>query len=271
MVLALLETNARAALRLRRLRVRPYSHVPIVILCCWLAEDLRVADARTRERLYEEYSAADLILCLSRNQIDIFEECGFDKDKIAYIPYGVSPGTAPVASDLTRDIPLLSVGVDRGRDYETLVEAMRGVDTPIELYTQPGRVEKLYPSDSVRIHDPVPYLEYRALLRRSKIVVVPTYELAYPTGQSVALQAAAEGACVIVTRTAAMTEYFEPGVTAVMPPPRDGSGLRSAIATTLRDDAERVRISGAGRQSVRANFTSTRMWADVSRYVLGRW
>lgn len=262
-VLALLEGNVRAALRFRRFHVRPYSKAQIIVLCCWLAEDLRNADRVERERIRIEYSRADLLLCLSRNQIPIFEEAGFERRKVAAIPYGVAPSQFDGTPELTRDIPLLSVGIDRGRDYGTLVSAMRRIETPLELYTQPRRVQALNPPMSIRSRDPVPYLEYRSLLRRSKVVVVPTYELAYPTGQSVALQAAMEGACVVVTSTEAMREYFQPGVTAMMPAVGDAGALADAIRHLLHDDAARTAMARSGHEHVRRNFSSTKMWGSA--------
>lgn len=270
LILALLEPYARVALTLKRLRIPPYRRTPVVVLSCWLAEDLRISSKSRRRQLLRQYGAADLILCLSTNQIGIFEECGFDTSKVAAIPYGVAPGTLPTPTDAERDIPLLSVGVDRGRDYATLVDAMRGIDTPIEVYAQRGRVERFQPPPSVRLHEPVPYVEYRALLRRTKIVVIPTFELAYPTGQSVALQAAMEGACVVVTRTPAMSEYFTPCEDAIMPSTRDPLALRNAIHLALSDESSRTRIASAGESRAYRYFNASTMWSAAWSVIAGR-
>lgn len=66
------------------------------------------------------------------------------------------------------------------------------------------------------------------MLRSVAVVAIPTRELAYPTGQTVALEAAGTGAAVVLTDTPAMREYFSEE-TAVMVAPGDVDGWQRAL------------------------------------------
>lgn len=55
-------------------------------------------------------------------------------------------------------------------------------------------------------HGRVPFTEYRRLVDTASVVTVPIHALAYPTGQTVALEAAGTGACLVPTDTPAMRE-----------------------------------------------------------------
>ena len=54
-------------------------------------EWIRRADPHRRRALVRRFSAVDLILTLSRNQIDILVDAGFRADQVAAIPFGCAP------------------------------------------------------------------------------------------------------------------------------------------------------------------------------------
>ncbi|WP_416375659.1 glycosyltransferase [Neomicrococcus lactis] len=75
-----------------------------------------------------------------------------------------------------------------------------------DIFTHPDRISS--PPPNVRIHAPVTIDAHRSNLRRAELVVVPTHELQYPTGQSVLLESMACGTATAVTDTPAMREYI---------------------------------------------------------------
>ena len=113
--------------------------------------------------------------------------------------------------------------------------------------------------------EPVDQVTYRQYLQRAKVVVVPTYDLAYPTGQTVALEASACGRAVVVTGTQASREYFIDGNNALLAPVADALGLRERLEQALSDDALRTRIGETARNVVLANYTTDHMWEEVLR------
>ena len=262
-VIALLEQQGAAASVMRRAHLPPYGSTPLVVWSVWLAEELRSADAEKRRRLVRRYAGADLITHMSVHETEIFEDAGIGRDRTLAVRFGINddfytPGTA------TRDIDLLAVGQDGGRDYATLFDAVRGTDLVLHLVCKPENVAGLDVPDNVRMLGVVPLTEYRELLRRSRVVAVPTHDLAYPTGQSVALEAAATGACVAVTGTRAMRDYFEDGVTGRTVAVADVEGWRSVLVELHEDAAQRERLGAAARVSAETRFSARLMWADIA-------
>lgn len=262
-VVALLEQQGAAASLLKRAKVPPYGSTPLVVWSCWLADDLRSADAGRRQKLKCRFDGADLITHLSRHETEIFTELGISEERLFPVTYGVShdfyvPGEGP------RDIELLAVGQDRGRDYGTLFDAVRGTDLVLDVVCKPENLADLDIPDNVRVHGVVPLPDYRRLLQRAQVVVVPTRDLAYPTGSSVALESASSGACVVVTGTRAMKDYFTEGVDSRLVPEADADGWREVL-TELRDDsAQRERLGAAARASVETTFNARHMWTELA-------
>lgn len=262
-VIALLEREGAAPSLLRRAKVPPYGSTPLVVWSCWLADDLRSASPAERRRLTRRFEGADLITHLSRHETEIFTDLGISEDRLFPVTYGVShdyyvPGTGE------RDIALLAVGQDRGRDYGTLFEAVRGTDLVLDVVCKPENLADLDIPDNVRVHGVVPLTEYRRLLQRAQVVVVPTRDLAYPTGSSVALESASSGACVAVTGTRAMRDYFTDGVDSRLVDERDVDGWRDVL-TELRGDADqRKRLGAAARTSVETTFNAHHMWTELA-------
>lgn len=262
-VIALLEREGAAPSLLRRAKVPPYRSTPLVVWSCWLADDIRSASPAERQKLKRRFDGADLITHLSRHETDIFTDLGISEDRLFPVTYGVShefyvPGDSP------RDIALLAVGQDRGRDYGTLFEAVRGTDLVLDVVCKPENLADLEVPDNVRVHGVVPLAEYRRLLQRAQVVVVPTRDLAYPTGSSVALESASSGACVAVTGTRAMRDYFTDGLDSRLVAERDVEGWRSVLSELRDDPAQRERLGAAARLSVETTFNARHMWTELA-------
>jgi glycosyltransferase involved in cell wall biosynthesis len=262
-VIALLEQQGAAVSLLKRAKVPPYGSTPLVIWSVWLAEEIRSASEAEIRRLRTRYAAADLITHMSRHETEIFELIGFGPERTHAITFGVNddyytPGPG------TRDIDLLAVGQDRGRDYATLFDAVRGTDLVLHLVCKPENVAGLDVPPNVRLLGTVQLSEYRDLLRRARVVAVPTHDLAYPTGQSVALEAAASAACVVVTGTQAMREYVHDGATGRLVDVADAQGWREVLFELRADDDQRERLGAAARTSVETKFNARLMWADIA-------
>ncbi|MCF6376294.1 glycosyltransferase [Nocardioides KLBMP 9356] len=262
-IIALLERQGAAASVLRHRRVPPWGSTPLVVWSCWLADDLRAAGADERRRLVERFAGADLITHLSRHETEIFTDLGITEDRLFPVTYGVSHDYY-VPGDGQRDIELLAVGQDRGRDYRTLFEAVKGTDLTLDVVCKPENLADLDVPHNVRVHGVVPLPVYRSMLQSAQVVAVPTRDLAYPTGSSVALESASSGACVAVTGTRAMRDYFTDAVDARLVDEGDADDWRTVL-TELREDVEqRERLGAAARRSVEARFNARHMWTELA-------
>lgn len=262
-VIALLERQGAAASLLRRAKVPPFASTPLVVWSCWLADDIRSATPDQRQRLKRRFDGADLITHLSRHETEIFTDLGIAEERLFPVTYGVSHEFY-VPGSTTRDIELLAVGQDRGRDYGTLFDAVRGTDLVLDVVCKPENLADLDVPGNVRLHGVVPLQDYRRLLQRAQVVVVPTRDLAYPTGSSVALESASSGACVAATGTRAMRDYFTDEVDSRLVGEGDVEGWRSVLTDLRQDGSQRERLGAAARSSVKTRFNARHMWTELA-------
>ncbi|CAB4937816.1 unannotated protein [freshwater metagenome] len=263
-VVAILEREGAFPSMLRSHHVPPWSRRPLVIWSCWLADDIRAATPEQREALVRRYSGADLITHLSRHETSVFTDAGFPEERLFPVTYGVSHRYYVPGEESERDIDLLAVGQDRGRDYATLFAAIADTDLTLDLVCRPENLTGMTVPPNVRVLGTVPRADYRRLLRRAKVVAVPTQVLTYPTGSSVALEASSSGCCVVATDTPAMADYIADGRTGVLVPPHDAAGWREALLRLRADDATRRRLGEGARRSVEETFNAEHMWVELA-------
>lgn len=263
LVVAALEHAAAAPALLRHRGVFPWSHVPLVALTCWLSEEARQGDAAERARLLHRFDGVDQFIVLSRNQFPILEELGISRDRLMWAPYGVDTTFFDADPGGERDIDILTVGRDWGRDYDVLFEAVAGTDLVVDVVCPIDQLPNPRPELNLRLHGRVPPRTYAAMLARAKVVVVPTKEFAYPTGQSVALEASAAGCCLVASGTIPLREYLADGETALLVPPGDVESLRVAVQRALADPELRLMLGRAAQARVRAEYSTHAMWSTV--------
>lgn len=262
-VLGVLEPFAYAAATWKRRHVPGWAGRPIAAVTCWSAELLQSSQPSIREREKRRIHGIDHFFVFSSNQTEIFDAHGIAPERVTVVRYGIDTEYYVPDGAAGRDIDILAVGQDRGRDYATLFAAAGDVDAEITVIAKPENLAGLVAPGNVRTPGRVAHAEYRSLLRRAKVVAVPTHEFAYPTGQSVALEAAAAGAAVMVTSTAAMRDYFQDGRTAIMPAVGSPEQWSDGLNRLLADDALRHRIADGARDFVLRECTTRAMWSAV--------
>lgn len=270
LVLALLEKQGMLPGLLKASHVPPYASTPLVIWSCWLADDIRSADAERRAWIRRRIESVDLITHLSRHETEIFTDLGIPEERLFPVTYGVSHEFYTPDPGLDRDIALLAVGQDRGRDYATLVDAVRGTDLTLDIVCRPENLVGIDLPDNVTLHGTVPLHTYRQLLRRARVVTVPTHDLAYPTGSSVALEASSSGCAVVVTGTRAMRDYFTDGSTARLVDEGDVAGWRDVLTELTDDPDQRRRLGAAARTNVTDRFNADHMWSELAAVLRDR-
>lgn len=265
-VLAFLEHQLTALSWWRRRGLAPYAGLPALGIACWWAEEL-VAGTRDPAEVRRVLDGVDRLLVLSSNQLEIFAGAGVPADKVRAVRFGADHRYfTPVEAEPRFDA--VAIGVDRGRDWGTLVAAARRLPRRrFDVFTAPGRIPDAGLPANVTVHEPVDFAVYREVLRTARLVVVPSHDLAYPTGQSVLLEAMASGRCAVVTGTSAMADYLEDGRTAVAVPPGNPSALAAAVEDVLGDERDRQRIGAAARTAVEQRFTFDQLWAEVGEHL----
>jgi glycosyltransferase involved in cell wall biosynthesis len=210
----------------------------------------------------------DRLYYFSRNQGPVLaRHLQFDPDRLVYIPFGVDDETFIPKREEDGDY-VLSVGRDSGRDWSTLFAAFEGIDLPVKLCCRPRDIAGLRVPTEIEMLGYVDRTTYRELLGRARVVAIATKPLLYPSGQSVLLEAMAMARTVVVTGTAALEDYVEDNVTALVVPPRDAEALRRRILEAAGDDNLRSHIGQNARASVERSFSARAMWATVANDLL---
>lgn len=266
--LAFLERQLVALSWARRAGIAPYSSRPAMGISCWWAEEL-ASGTGDSHRVRRTVNGLDRLVVFSENQAHIFAEAGVRDGVVRPVLFGADHEYfCPVEVEPRYDV--LAVGVDRGRDWQTLIEAARLVpERRFDIFTGPGRIRSAQIPENVVVHLPTDFEAYRDALRAARLVVVPTFDLAYPTGQSVLLEAMASGRCVVATRTAAMEAYLRDGDWNLSVSPGDALGLASVVAEALSDDGGRESIGRSARRAVEESFTFHRMWNELAEELRG--
>jgi glycosyltransferase involved in cell wall biosynthesis len=154
-----------------------------------------------------------------------------------------------------RAAPVLAVGNDAQRDYQTLAEAARGARWPLTVVTRrplppvPDNVTVIRGSYTEGVSD----AELRELYRGACCVVVPLKPGLQPSGQSVTLQAMACGTPVVLSRTPGLFDAarLRDGEQLLLVDPGDPAALGAAVRRIVDDPALRARLAQAGLDYVR--------------------
>lgn len=261
-VLAFLEAELAAPSWARRHRVGPWASTPLVGISCWWAEEL-VREQRQPAEVRRVMEGVDRLVVFSTNQVEIFAKAGVDPAKIRPVKFGVDETFYRPAEGPMR-FQVLAAGVDRGRDWETLLAAAHRLPgVRFDLFTTPASVVGLAVPPNLTVHAPVDIERHQQNMQAAEVVVVPTHDLAYPTGQSVMLEGMASGACVAVTETSAMAEYIQDGTSNLALPLHDPEGVARVIEEAVMNAELRARVGEGGRRAVETRFTFTRMWEEM--------
>lgn len=264
-VLGILEGMAVFPSLLKQRGIPPYSKLPITAVSCWWAEEIVTGTDEQRAQISRALGGIDRLFVFSKNQVEIFGRLGA-ADKVVPVRFGVDADWYCPDPAVPRRYQVFSAGVDRGRDFDTLIAAARLLpDVDFTIVTQPGRIDPAEIPANVTLEGLVSMPQHRDNLRAADLVVVPTHDLAYPTGQSVLLEAMACGSCVAVTDTEAMREYISDGEFNLAIPLHDPEGVARVIAQAVADDAARERIGAAARIAAVEQFPFTRTWHEVAQ------
>lgn len=261
--LAMFESEANVLAALRRANVPPFGRTRLAVIACWLAELLPRFPAGKRAWYRRVYARVDRLFFFSSNQRAVFaEHLGLPDDRLRFVPFGIDDEYFRPGGRAEDDF-VLAVGRDRGRDWATTFAAVRGSGLRMKVLCRRRDLEGVAVPSEVEVLGYVDRATYRDLLDRARSVVVATHDRAYPTGQSVFLEAMAMAKPCVVTRTDAMADYLLPGVNALVVPLGDPAALRRAMVR-LHDEPElRRRLGSSGAADVRDRLTARHMWAAI--------
>ncbi len=264
-VLAMFESEGHFLAMARALRIPMSRRPPMVVISCWLASVLPTVGQARLAWYRRMYRTVDRIVVFSTNQIEpLARMLDVDEHVVVYVPFGIdSDWFAPryVGAD---DGFVLVVGRDHGRDWPTVLAAARSTGLPMKIACRPSDIAGIPVPGNVELLGYLDIESYRSLLHRARVSVVATFDVPYPSGQTVALESMAAAKATVVTRTQSLIDYLDDGVNALTVPVGDADALASAITETFEDAALRDRLGSGGRAAVEKSFNARAMWAGVA-------
>ena len=264
--LAMFESEGHFLAALRGL-IPPLRRRRLVIVACWLAEIApRLPPAK--RRIYRWlYRHVDAVIVFSENQRAILGSAlGIPADRITVAAFGIDRDElAPL--ETAEDGTVLAVGRDAGRDWPTLFAAVDGTGWCLTVACRASQMAGLAPPREVTVVGYVERARYLELLAAASVVVIATKDFAYPTGQSVLLEAMAMGKACVVTGTEAMADYAINGQNCVTVPVGDERALREAIRLLLEDESRRAALGEAASALVSSRCNAAKMWESVGQVV----
>jgi glycosyltransferase involved in cell wall biosynthesis len=191
----------------------------------------------------------DAILAFGKIQASYIEKNYRTKALVRFLPQKVDTDFYRPAETAQEDY-VLSVGDDISRDYDTLLQAMSGMDAQLIAKTRLIRDD---PAGSPRvtvISKRLSDLELRSLYQRARIVVLPLHSTLHAGGISTLLEAMAVGKPIIVSNSIGLRDYIRHEENCLAVECGDASTLRTAIKRLLNDPAECARLGRSARQYV---------------------
>lgn len=208
----------------------------------------------------------DLTLCRTRAHARMLRDgAGVPEAAAVFAPqvtdtrfYDCAAG-ATDAVELPAKPYIVSGGLEM-RDYETLIEAVRGL--PVRAVIGAGSPWSKFRFDiaggrdlpeNVQVSSFTP-VQMRELYRAADLVVMPVKPTARACGMNVVLEAWAMERPVIASRTVGLPDYIQAGETGRFVTPGNVDELRAAILDLLADPAEAARLAANGYQHVQTEL-----------------
>lgn len=220
--------------------------------------------SRFLRSLLKEFAA---IVCLSHAQMSwLAGRYPFLTGKLRYVPLGVDTEFYhPIYEG--RNETILAVGSDGGRDYSTLLAAaVLMPEERFDIVCSPHNLPASQPVPSnVTVHYNIPFSELTQMYQRARMLVLSTHDDSYLdgsdcSGQTVLLDAMANGLPVVASRKQYLVDYVREDVDALVIEPYQPRAVVGAISR-LTDPALRDRLARSARVRA-ATLFSTRVMAE---------
>jgi glycosyltransferase involved in cell wall biosynthesis len=185
---------------------------------------------------------------------------GMDPSQVVLTPYGHTLTESEMAATPTHAGGVFAGG-NALRDYETLIESVRGLEKEVTIATSlPVGVEGGLPPN-VKVVPVRPHSKFIDMMRDAEVVVVPFKAgISRASGLDTYLSAMGLGNVVIVTESPGTGDYIEDGVTGIVVQPADPAAMRAAIDWAI-DPANAAEVSAMrerARRVARERFSFAR-------------
>ena len=206
--------------------------------------------------------SADAIISPSLAQHDFLKSIGLPAEKNYYLPYGIDYNFFNKTAEPIKisERYIFSSGRDVGRDYRTLIQAVRGLPLKLLIAALPRNlsgITELPPNVSVSNFDQT---QMATLIRGAEFVVIPTIPEKKMvgsdcSGQYALLRSMCCGKAIITSTRSTLAEYFTTGEHGLIVTPENVAELKEAIMLLWNNPSKAKAMGEAGRHKIRDQFT----------------
>ena len=254
-VIATTEASALPLLALTALRVM---RRPVVVFAVAALSDKFVFGCGGRLRRALLQKAAHIVVFASSQVQPLQSLLALDSGQVTFVPFGVDVDFFE-PRDASGDWDVVAAGTNQGKDYPTLVRALRTGERCL-IVTDSWNQRKIAATRTdgeLTVDQDVPIEALANHYLSARRVVIPLREVPYSTGQTVLLENLALGRPVIVSEVDAVRDYVSSDV-AKLVPPGDATALRAAL------DREAPAFVPAAAAWVRERFSARRFAGNVA-------
>ena len=236
--------------------VLPFRRRPTILIdCLWYERRNRYVQGAKKVLMKVVDITVDKYCVWATREIDAYSQCfGLPRQKFVFVPYHTTLADEPLE---VRDGGYLFAGGDSGRDYQTLIEAMRGIPATLHIASmRPEAFDRLNPPPNVVVsrYSPTEYL--RMMAGCSVNIVALAGGLLHSAGQQTFLNSMWMGKPTIVTDPDGACDYINDGVDGILVKPGDVQALHSAILNLLSNRGHVETIGANARQRLSTGYST---------------
>ena len=224
----------------------------VAMFQCW---------SKRQERIITQlnlFSTMDAIIVHCESMRRHLIEIGAPENKVHLIHYSVDQQFFSSShAQGQKSNSIMSIGEPRSRDYNSLIDAIRGLPVPLEIAASgPWYAREknwMVPDDlpeNVKVYKHLPKHELRDMYARSQFVVLPIGDELFSAGATAILESSCMERPVIATRSRGILDYVIDGETGILVDPWDSAALQEAIDHLLAHPEEAQRLGKNARKRV---------------------
>lgn len=205
-------------------------------------------------------------IVISNSEVEAYSKYwGIRKERMTYVPFKVNSPELLSKMECGEEDFIYSGGGSL-RDYETLFEAVEGLDITVNIVTNLDFGTNFIPGNVRIIRNSGTVSEFYAPCAQARFAVFPI-EPGYirSAGQGSYLGAMFLGKAVIVSDTPGVRDIIDNDVNGIVVPPGDAKPLREQILRLWEDSDLRHRLGGTARAQAREHYTHDRYIDNIYR------
>lgn len=222
---------------------------------------------RRRQAAARAFTHMDSFIVASRTEQALYAS-HFDLDpaRLHMLHWGVRPPLEALAAPPLVPGPYLCALGSQGRDYATLIEAMRHLpNIRLVLVATPGSLPPGGLPSNVELRVNIPQSQAMNLLAHSRFMALPMRDAQVPCGHVTVVSAMHLGKAVVATDTVGLHDYLRPEDNALLVPPSDPMALAHAIEQLWEKPELAHRLGTCGQAFAQTHCTEDAVVACFSQ------